>query len=91
MASIKEEYEREQRILAKEELTLDMAQWMIDHKCTIRDLEKEFLVHRSTIHYRLNHHLKNLSYDRYLECRRILTAHKRDRIEILQKSRKPRK
>lgn len=91
MYTIEQEYEAMLRAEERENETLSMAEWMIDHKCTIRAVAKEFEIPRMTVYYRLTKLLKSLDYGKWKQCMRILEDHKKNRVEILQRGKKSRK
>lgn len=53
------------------ELYMDIAVFMVENKCTIRQLVKEFLIPRSTVH-RYLHKVQKLSSELYTLVRRRL-------------------
>ena len=71
------EYKRMIRHERMNQEAVVLADWMIDNKCTIRQLEKEFRIPHSTVHLRLTITLKDVDYDRWLQCKNILKKHKR--------------
>lgn len=54
-----------------------LADWMIDHDSRILELEKEHLIPKSTVHRRLTITLKNVDYDKWLQCKNILARHRK--------------
>lgn len=58
---------------------VELADWMIDHRCTVRQLSKEFMIPRSTVFRRISLNLKEADYEKYIQCRNILQANKKDR------------
>ena len=55
-----------------------LADWMIDHDSRVLELEDEFMIPKSTVHRRLTITLKNVDYDKWLQCKNILVRHKKE-------------
>lgn len=54
-----------------------LADWMIEHDSRVLELEDEFMIPKSTVHRRLTITLKDADPDKWLQCKNILTIHKR--------------
>lgn len=68
------------RILRKEKREREavmLADWLIDHDSTVLELEKECMIPKSTAHRRLTITLKDVDYDKWLQCKNILKRHRR--------------
>ena len=74
------EYRRMIRHQRMNQEAVVLADWMIDNKCTIMQLEKEFLIPHSTVHRRLTITLKDVDYDKYKQCRSIMMNNKNNRV-----------
>lgn len=55
---------------------IEMADYMIKNNATIRQLEKEFGISKSTIHYNFVETLPDIDYRRYCAIRIILNKNK---------------
>lgn len=64
-----------------EERTLNIAQYMIDNCCTVRDAEKKFMVSKTTIHHDLTQRLPNYSVYLYNEIETLLNINKVERTD----------
>lgn len=49
----------------KDILVLDIAIYIVDNACTIRQVAKEFLVSKSTVHRYIHERLQTLSFELY--------------------------
>lgn len=67
---------------------ISIADWMIEHESTVRQLSREFCMTRSTVHKRLTVDLRDVDYDRYKQCQRILKFHKDDAVNRMVKAKK---
>ena len=54
-----------------------LADWMIDNDSTMEEVSKECMIPKTTAFRRLTVTLKDVDYDKWLQCRNILTKHKR--------------
>ena len=75
----------------KTALIIDIAGWMIDNKCTVRQLSREFLIPRSTVHKYLTVDLKSVDYELYKQCQSILKKNKSECISRMVQAKKSRK
>lgn len=55
------------------------ANYMIDYDMTVRDLEQELMLGRGTVHRMLTFELKYEDDDLYVQCKKILQRHKKER------------
>ena len=62
-----------------EERVLEVAQYIIDNKATVRGAARVFNVSKSTIHKDVHERLKYLNRDLYKRCRMILDTNKAER------------
>ena len=76
--SIDKEYRKARTIDKKKQQARDIAEGMIDHDSTVRQLSKEFMMSRSTVHRRLTKTLKELDSELYSQCQKILHTHKQE-------------
>lgn len=74
-------YEREKEALL-------LADYMIDHNSTIMELEKECMIPHTTAHRRITITLKDVDYDKWYECQRIIKKHERQRIDKMIEARR---
>lgn len=79
---------REQFRMEKE--TIELADWMIDHNCTIREVAKNFMMPKSTVHRRLQKTLKDYDYYKWYQCKKVmrnnkLVALEKARVELSRK------
>ena len=58
---------------------VDYAQYMVDHRCSVRTISKEFDVPKTTMHKYLAHNLKYIDDDLYIQCRNIMKNNKKNR------------
>lgn len=63
-----------------EQEALLLAEKTIETQCTIRELEKEFSIPKTTIHRRLTKNLVFADLDMWDECQHILKAHGADAL-----------
>ena len=70
---------------------ISIADWLIDHGCSIRKLAEEFCMPKSTVHRRLTVDLRDVDYDRWKQCQSILKFHKADAVNRMILARKSRK
>lgn len=61
----------------REKEALLLADWMIGHDSRILELEKECLIPKSTVHRRLTTTLKDVDYDKWLQCKNIMARHRK--------------
>lgn len=81
------EYRKIRKKQLIESETISMADWMIDNKCTIREVSKNFMIPKSTVHIRISISLKELDYDKWLECQKIMHNNKCQAMKRAQKAR----
>ncbi len=62
-----------------EERVLDIAQYIIDNKTTVRATAKVFNVSKSTVHKDVHERLLRINRELYRECRSILEKNKAER------------
>ena len=74
-----------------EKEAVEMGNWFVDHKITIRQLAKEFCVSRMTAYNRITRDLKNVNSELYERCKYLLNTNKSDCINRMVQARKPRK
>ena len=55
--------------------TIDIADYIISTKDTIRETAKVFNISKSTIHKDINERLHLISYDRYIKVKKIMNEH----------------
>ena len=76
---------------------LDIANYMIESKCTVRSAASRFGVSKSTVHKDISERLRYISPSVYAEIKKILETNKQERhirggnatkIKYLNKSRK---
>ena len=63
------------QLTSLDKLRLDEAIWLVDTKCSIRTVTREFNRSKSTI-WRDLHRVKKLSYELYCSVRKILISNK---------------
>ena len=63
-----------------EQEALLLADYMMETKCTIMELEKAFCIPKTTIHRRLTKTLALVDLDMWNECQQILKAHGEDAL-----------
>jgi hypothetical protein len=71
----------------RETEAVQLAEWMIDNDSTIKQLQEEFLMSRSTIFRRLTVTLKYMDYDKYQQCQHILDKHAKLSLERARRTR----
>lgn len=54
-----------------------LADWMIDHDSTMVEVSKECMIPKTTAFRRVTVTLKDVDPDKWLQCKNILTRHKR--------------
>ncbi|MGN0182224.1 MAG: sporulation transcriptional regulator SpoIIID [Candidatus Ornithomonoglobus sp.] len=62
-----------------EERVLEIAQYIIDNKTTVRATAKVFNVSKSTVHKDVHERLLRINRELYRECRAILEKNKAER------------
>ena len=62
-----------------EERTVELAKYIIENKCTVRDAAKKFGVSKSTVHKDITERLSEISLRLAEEVRTILTENKQER------------
>lgn len=65
----------------REKQALLLADYMIEHNSMIMELEKECMIPHTTAHRRLTITLKDVDYDKWCECQRIMKEHIKQRID----------
>ena len=73
---------------AKQREMIALADWLIDNRCTVRQLSKEFDIPRSTVHKRLTHDLREVDYDKWKQCRTILELNGKEAVMRMVKANK---
>ena len=68
-----------------EQESLLLAERMIETKCTIMELEKQFCIPNTIIHRRLTKTLVFVDLDMWDECQHILKAHAADALNRARK------
>ena len=81
--------EREAYIVSHQSIAL--ADWLIDNRCTVRQLSKEFDMPRSTVHKRLTRDLREVDYDKWKQCRTILELNGSEAVMRMVKANKERR
>lgn len=62
-----------------EERTVELAKYIIENKCTVRDAAKKFGVSKSTVHKDITERLSEINLRLAEEVRTILTENKQER------------
>ena len=62
-----------------EQLILDIANYMIDHKCSVRKVAEDFSLPKSTVHKYLTKDLAQINDELFVCCKNIMKGHKADR------------
>lgn len=62
-----------------EERTIELAKYIIDNKCTVRDAAKQFGISKSTVHKDVTQRLKKLNLSLYDDVALVLLENKRER------------
>lgn len=70
----------------KDKETLEVAQYIIDEDCTIRNASSNFMIPRATLHRRLINDLKHLDDDLYVQVRTILKRHQKESTSRMTKA-----
>ena len=81
--------EREAYIISRQSITL--ADWLIDNRCTVRQLSKEFDMPRSTVHKRLQCDLRDVDYDKWKQCKAILEYNGSEAVNRMAKANRERR
>lgn len=71
MKGVKRDY-LEQRIL-------EVAEWYVTNQSTVRETAKQFGISKSTVHKYLKNYLRDINYELYLECLKILKKNLEER------------
>lgn len=62
-----------------DDTVLDLANYMIDHKCSVRQVAKNFDMPKSTVHDYLAKRLKYIDDDLYVQCKHLMNEHSKHR------------
>ena len=62
-----------------EERTIEVANYIIENKCTVRAAAKHFNISKSTIHKDVHERLLKINRDLYKRCRNVLEKNKAER------------
>ena len=62
-----------------EERTVELAKYIIDNKCTVREAAKKFGISKSTVHKDLSYRLKYCNHTLYVQVRQVLDFNKQER------------
>ena len=62
-----------------EERTIELAEYIIDSKCTVREAARKFGISKSTVHKDVTERLCEINGGLASEVRKILTANKQER------------
>lgn len=62
-----------------EERVIDLANYVIENKSTVREAAKKFYISKSTVHKDIADRLKSLDYELYLAVKRVLDENKAQR------------
>lgn len=62
-----------------EQRILEIADYFATNNSTVRETAKKFGVSKSTVHKYLRDYLKDLNYDLYLECKKVLEKNLEER------------
>lgn len=68
---------RDLKIEKMEREAVLLADWMIDNDSTMVEVSKECMIPKTTAFRRVTVTLKDVDYDRWLQCKNILKKHKR--------------
>lgn len=79
-----DEYKHIREQFRMEEETIELADWMIDHNCPIREVAREFMMSKSTVHRRLQKTLRYYDYDKWQQCQKVM---RNNRLKALEKAR----
>ena len=62
-----------------EERTIELANYIIEHKCTVREAAKKFGISKSTVHKDMTERLMKINQALAQSVREILTENKQER------------
>lgn len=62
-----------------EERVIDLANYVIENKSTVREAAKKFYISKSTVHKDIADRLQALDYELYLAVKRVLDENKAQR------------
>lgn len=62
-----------------EERTVNIANYIIETKCTVRDAAKKFGISKSTVHKDITERLKRINAQLAMESQKILQENKKER------------
>lgn len=62
-----------------EERAVEIANYIISNKATVRQTAKQFGISKSTVHKDLSQRLENINHSLYLEVREVLDENKAER------------
>ena len=62
-----------------EERTVELANYIIEHKCTVREAAKKFGISKSTVHNDITERLSKINRILAADVRKILTENKQER------------
>ena len=71
--------------------TIALADWLIDNRCTVRQLSKEFDMPRSTVHKRLQCDLRDVDCDKWKQCKAILEYNGSEAVNRMAKANRERR
>ena len=62
-----------------EERTIEIAKYIIETKCTVRDAAKKFGISKSTVHKDVTERLRHVNNALYLQVQELLNKNKQER------------
>lgn len=62
-----------------EERTIELANYIIEHKCTVREAAKKFGISKSTVHKDITERLQKINAAKAEDVRKVLSANKQER------------
>jgi len=68
-----------ERLLAIDKRVLIFAEYMLEHKCTVRATAKRFGFSKSTVHKDISVRLKDINYEMHKEISLLLNENLKDR------------
>lgn len=73
-------YEHDEALWPKLEKCNKISEWMIDEKCSIRSVEKELCIPKSTVHDYIHSYIKWYDDESYCQLIRILKYNKKYKV-----------
>ena len=67
------------RGISIEERAINLAQYIIDSKDTVRGAASKFGISKSTVHKDVSYRLKNIDYDLYMKVKAVLDNNLKER------------